>query len=208
MNEIVNKFLLAGDKFMPEMCLKQPGFTYSFTYSQSLHGYMCKICEIYYSSSPCPTNLNRGAWSLTPVTLHDNAGKKLQCQNSWESHKQAILGLANLRIEDTIGSRAKGAKEKSQGRHEANNLYIWKLICTDHFLAWKNLPVKSIYQKFIEFLSHELEEPIIKQYLGNCSKNATYTSQKTCDSLIASLEENKRKNEKICWYCSFCWRID
>ena len=29
MNEIVNKFLLAGDKFTPEMHLKQPGFTYS-----------------------------------------------------------------------------------------------------------------------------------------------------------------------------------
>ena len=28
-NEIVNKFLLAGDKFMPEMHFKQPGFTYS-----------------------------------------------------------------------------------------------------------------------------------------------------------------------------------
>ena len=27
-NEIVNKFLLAGDKFMPEMYLKQPGFAY------------------------------------------------------------------------------------------------------------------------------------------------------------------------------------
>ena len=29
MNEILNKFLLAGDKFMPEMHLKQPGLTYS-----------------------------------------------------------------------------------------------------------------------------------------------------------------------------------
>ena len=29
MIEIVNKLLLAGDKFMPEMHLKQPGFTYS-----------------------------------------------------------------------------------------------------------------------------------------------------------------------------------
>ena len=28
-NELVNKFLLAGDKFMPEMHLRQPGFTYS-----------------------------------------------------------------------------------------------------------------------------------------------------------------------------------
>ena len=29
MNEIINKFLLVGDKFMPEMHLKQSGFTYS-----------------------------------------------------------------------------------------------------------------------------------------------------------------------------------
>ena len=29
MNEVVDKLLLAGDKFMPEMHLKQPGFTYS-----------------------------------------------------------------------------------------------------------------------------------------------------------------------------------
>ena len=29
MNQLVNKFLLAGDKFMSEMPLSQPGFTYS-----------------------------------------------------------------------------------------------------------------------------------------------------------------------------------
>ena len=29
MNEIVNAFLLVGDKFLPEMHLKQPTFTYS-----------------------------------------------------------------------------------------------------------------------------------------------------------------------------------
>ena len=29
MNEIINKFLLVGDKFMPEMHLRQPGVTYS-----------------------------------------------------------------------------------------------------------------------------------------------------------------------------------
>ena len=29
MNEIVNKFLLVGDKYVPQMHLKQPGFTYS-----------------------------------------------------------------------------------------------------------------------------------------------------------------------------------
>ena len=29
MNDIINKFLLERDKFMPEMHLKQPQFTYS-----------------------------------------------------------------------------------------------------------------------------------------------------------------------------------
>ena len=29
MNELVNTFLLVGNKFMPKMHLKQPGFTYS-----------------------------------------------------------------------------------------------------------------------------------------------------------------------------------
>ena len=29
MNQIINKFLLAGDKFMPEMYLRPPGFKYS-----------------------------------------------------------------------------------------------------------------------------------------------------------------------------------
>ena len=29
MNEVVNKFLLVGDKFMPEMHLEQPGLTYN-----------------------------------------------------------------------------------------------------------------------------------------------------------------------------------
>ena len=29
MNEIISKILLAGDRFMPKMHLRQPGFTYS-----------------------------------------------------------------------------------------------------------------------------------------------------------------------------------
>ena len=28
MNQIANKFLLAGDKFLPELHLRKPGFTY------------------------------------------------------------------------------------------------------------------------------------------------------------------------------------
>ena len=39
MNEIINKFLLPGDKFMSELHLRQPGFTYSVC------GSFTKPCE-------------------------------------------------------------------------------------------------------------------------------------------------------------------
>ena len=35
MNETINKFLLAGDKFKPEMHLRQPGFTYSASWTST-----------------------------------------------------------------------------------------------------------------------------------------------------------------------------
>ena len=37
MNNIINKVLLAGDKFMPEMHLRQPQFTYSACASFTKH---------------------------------------------------------------------------------------------------------------------------------------------------------------------------
>ena len=44
MNNIINKFLLTGDKFMPEMHLRQPRFTYSacgpFTKNKEIEKFM------------------------------------------------------------------------------------------------------------------------------------------------------------------------
>ena len=45
MNEIINKFLLVGDKFMPEMHLKQPSFTYSACGSFTKHAERIKKFE-------------------------------------------------------------------------------------------------------------------------------------------------------------------
>ena len=50
MNEIVNEFLLAGNKLMPEMRLKQPGFTYSacgpFTKNKEFKNFCRQVIEI------------------------------------------------------------------------------------------------------------------------------------------------------------------
>ena len=45
MNEIINKFLLAGDKFMPEMHLKEPGFIYSTCGPFTKHKERIKKCK-------------------------------------------------------------------------------------------------------------------------------------------------------------------
>ena len=54
----------------------------------------------------------------------------------------------------------------------------------------------DLHQKFIEFLSNELEEPIIKQYLENCSKRINHMRH---DSLIASLDSFfwQETNERV-----------
>ena len=59
-----------------------------------------------------------------------------------------------------------------------------------HFSARNNLPVKEIYPKMIKFLSDKINEPIIKQYLETCLKNAAYDSCDSCDSIIVFLNSH------------------
>ena len=92
------------------------------------------------------------------------------------------MAITNLKIQDTIEK----SNEEEENRKSANKMYVGKLIRIIHFLARNNLSVKSLYPKMIDFLSEELEEPIIKQYLDYCPKNATYTLHETCDSLLSS----------------------
>ena len=91
------------------------------------------------------------------------------------------------------------ASKNNKDWTHANKLYIGKLVQIVHFLSRNNLAVKRFYPKFVEFLSSALQEPIIKQYLGTCAKNATYISHETCDSLIHSLDNYffTRSNEHI-----------
>ena len=44
-------------------------------YIQVAHGYMCKICEVFYGKSTVTTGRGRDAWSHNAVMFHGNAGK-------------------------------------------------------------------------------------------------------------------------------------
>ena len=47
MNNVINRFLLAGDKFMPEMHLRQPQFVYSACGPFTRHKERIKIRVIF-----------------------------------------------------------------------------------------------------------------------------------------------------------------
>ena len=69
MNEIVNKFLLAGDKFVPEMHLKQPEFTYSacgpFTKNKEFKNSKKQEIQTIFKK----VNLIRLAFNMTWLTV-------------------------------------------------------------------------------------------------------------------------------------------
>ena len=46
MNEIINTSLLVGDKFMPEMDLRQPEFTYSACGTQKIKKELKSLCKV------------------------------------------------------------------------------------------------------------------------------------------------------------------
>ena len=43
------------------------------------------------------------------------------------------------------------------------------------------------YGDLITFMAQKLEEPIMKQYLETCPKNATYISNATAESLVVTI---------------------
>ena len=88
----------------------------------------------------------------------------------------------NARIED---AHSKSDKKTTEEKIEWT-LY-WKLIKAVHFLAANNLPVNELYQKLVSFFQDNTEEPVAKQYLDTCKKNATYQFSDSCDSFLLSL---------------------
>ena len=162
-------------------------------FSHLKNTFLCKICTVFYGDIPYPEHTSWGTWSHKEVVFKENPSKKLLRHGESKSHKKAILAKANLSNGESIAS-----KNNKDWAH-ANKLYINKLVQIVHFLSRDNVAVNRLYPKFIELLSSELQEPIIKQYLDACAKNATYISHETCDSLIHSPDNYfvAKSNERI-----------
>ena len=64
LNEIVNKFLLVGDRFMPEMHLTQPGFIYS-------------VCDPFTKNKEI-TDLDKACFQYMAYVKHKDLNKSTQ----------------------------------------------------------------------------------------------------------------------------------
>ena len=117
-----------------------------------------------------------------------NPSKRICCHERPRDHKTAVITLTTIRM-DNLGNNTAKESDLSGERQKANTLHIHKLIRVVHFFARNNLPVKSLYPKMINFLSYELEEPIIKQYPDNCPSNALNTSHEICDYFINCIDK-------------------
>ena len=82
-------------------------------YSQVAHGYMRKICKVFYGKSPVPTGRGRGAWSHNALIVHGNVGKKLRRQAKSKPHTDAILAITSARIDEALPGPS-GIQEKTK----------------------------------------------------------------------------------------------
>ena len=129
--------------------------------------------------------------------LKKNPKNRFSRHEKLSAHVNAALMKTNARIEDAL---SKSDKKTTEEKKRSNQLCIGKLIKAVHFLAANNLPVKELYPKLVGFLADDIEEPVVKQYLDTCKKNATYQSSNSCDSFLLSLNTYFKElvNERAC----------
>ena len=111
-------------------------------------------------------------------------GRRFRRHAESSEHKEAEVMLNNTRVEAGFSN---ADRQSRYDKSLSNELYISKLINITHFLARNNLSVKELYPKMVAFLSNELEEPVIKQYLESAAKNATYDGKNSCDSFLKAI---------------------
>ena len=154
MNEIVNKPLLAGDKFMPEMHLKQPGFTYSacgpFTKNRER---IQKFKETGDTSYIYKNELDKACFQ------HDMA------YGDFKDLKRRTFSDKVLR--DKAINITKNPKYNGYQRGRASVVY--KFFDKKSKGSGVNIPLELNEQ-----LAKELHKPIIK----NCEKRAVYSGFK------------------------------
>ena len=119
MNKIINKYLLTGGKFMPELHLKQPGFTYSACGPFTKHRERIqKFRETGNLKHLCRNQLNKACFAhdttysdskdLTKRTISDKILKdrayEIARNRSHDGYQRALASMVNKFFDKKTGS--------------------------------------------------------------------------------------------------------
>ena len=96
MKEIAKKILLAGDKFMPEMHLKQPGFTYSACGPFTRNKEFKNLCKQEIQIISIKINCIKLVFNM--IRLMENTKTYKKEYNQIKSEKTKLLRLQTIQI--------------------------------------------------------------------------------------------------------------
>ena len=84
MNEIVNKYLLEGDKFMPEVHLKQPGFKLLVVHLPKTKKELKSLCRLEIQTLVIKMNLTKHVFNTIWLMQIKKFSKKNSIRQSFE----------------------------------------------------------------------------------------------------------------------------
>ena len=140
-----------------------------------------KTCEDY-------SNTGDQFWKIV------NPGIAFYEHEQSKKHSDAIRNKTEIK---TILSKGnvlfqlqKGAENRTKyERKQTRELIKKKVIKTAYFLAKNNMVMKQSFEKFVEFISLELEEKLFPMHLSNAPKNAKYSTANSVEEYLKVLGE-------------------
>ena len=191
MNNVINKFLLAGDKFMPEMHLRQPRFVYS-------------ACGPFTRHKERIKEFKRTG-DTRYIYRNDELDKAcFQHDSAYADHKDLINTTeADKVLRDKAYDIASNPKCDGYQRGLASMVYKFfdKTSTGSGFKKLKNTAEPSALARSSSILADELHKPIIRKF----DKRKVYSQFK--DNIwgvdLADMQSLSRKNKGIkCILCS------
>ena len=154
---------------------------------------MCKICEKY----PYRGGASKGAFSTRACESTTHPSHAFRQHEMSERHirlEKKTIGPGSPEMTDALAV----SKAQNINRQYVNKLYFSKCIDSIFFMIKKHWPLTDNYGDLLNFLANRIQEPITKQNLNSCLKNATYLSNTTAESLLDTMNfyyESENLNE-------------
>ena len=126
-----------------------------------------------------------GAFSTRPYENTSHLSHAFKQHKSSARHKRLEKKLTDNSV-SVYEEMVLGVEKINLPQKNTNLLYMQKCIHSTNYMIKKPLTLTDNYGDLINFIAQKLEEPITKNYLETCPKNATYLSN-TAESMVDAM---------------------